>query len=135
MRRPRSSSSDPQAQRRRSGERSRRSYSCDGRDGRAHDHRRRTNSRAAGHVAMSSCTGLLTHPCLYGFSFNNTSCFSFVSGPVVDHEKNTARQAQQKLKADCFAEHKKQPRTGQEALRDATAEFFDINKLQLQKLD
>ena len=58
---------------------------------------------------------------------------------VVGHEKNllqyTARQAQQKPQADCFAEPKKQPRTGQEALQDATTEFFDINKLQLQKLD
>ena len=65
--------------------------------------------------------------------------FPFVSGPPVDHEKNshqyTARQQHQQLKLEYFAEHQKQPRTGQEALRDATAEFFDINNLQLQKLD
>ena len=113
--------------------RRRRSLSCHGRDGRAHDR------RAAGHVAMSSCTGLLPHPCLYDFSLNSNSCLSFVSGPVVDHQKNSlqysARQVQQKLKADYFAEHKKQPRTGQEALRDATAQFFAIHKLQLQQLE
>ena len=65
--------------------------------------------------------------------------FPFVLGPPVDHEKNshqyTARQQHQQLKLEYFAEHQKQPRTGQEALRDATAEFFDTNKLQLQKLD
>ena len=42
---------------------------------------------------------------------------------------------QQKLKTDYFAEHNKQPRTGQEALRDATGQFFAIHKLQLQKLN
>ena len=66
--------------------------------------------------------------------------FPFVPGPV-DHEKNskqyTARQLHQQLKLDCFTEHGKQPWTGQEALRDATAEFFAIHvhKLQLQKID
>jgi hypothetical protein len=72
-------------------------------------------------------------------SLDNNLCLSFVSDAVVDHQKNatqyTARQLQQKLKADYFAEHKKQPRTGQEALRDATAEFFVANKTQLQRLD
>ena len=46
-----------------------------------------------------------------------------------------ARQQQRQLKDDYFSVNKKQPRTGQEALRDATAEFFAMHKLQLQKLD